>query len=122
MGDNVVGQGQRNRINMSMGNKYFGKVLAFGKSAASDKVIAYAAIGLGVILVVYFLLGSLGGGKKKSAAKSKATSAKTANGRSSTPSKRSSRAKSPAPAPSPEPEVEGVKRSARLRSRTPKKK
>jgi hypothetical protein len=104
---------------MSMGNKYFGKVLAFGKSAASDKVIAYAAIGLGVMLVVYFLLGSLGGDKKKGAKKGKAAPAK-ANGRSSTPSKRSSRSKSPAPAPSPE--AEGVKRSARLRSRTPKKK
>ena len=108
-----------------MGNKYFGKVVAFGKSTASDKVIAYAAIGLGVILVVYFLLGSLGGKNKGTATKkSKPSSSKPANGRSSTPSKRSARSKSPAasPATASSPEPEGVKRSARLRSRTPKKK
>lgn len=105
-----------------MGNKYFGKVLAFGKSAASDKVVAYAAIGLGVILVLYFLLGSLGGKMKGSASKKSKSPSKAAKGRSSTPSKRTSRSKSPAPAPAPSPEAEGVKRSARLRSRTPKKK
>ena len=108
---------------MAVGNKYLSGLLAFGKCAKCDKMIAYAAIALGVILVVYFLIGT--SGKAKGGAKGKTTSAAKAspakaNGKSST-SKRNARSKSPAPrAESPAPE--GVKRSARLRSRTPKKK
>ena len=107
---------------MAVGNRYFNGILAFGHGA-NDKMVAYAAIALGVILVVYFLLGSTDGGKtaKKSASKSPA---KAATVRSATPTKRASRSKSPAASPkeaSPEPSST-VKRSARLRSRTPKKK
>jgi hypothetical protein len=108
---------------MAVGNKYLSGVLAFGKGAKGDKMIAYAAIALGAILVVYFLVGTSGnakGGAKGKKITPKASPAKATNGKSPT-SKRNSRSKSPAPrAESPAPE--GVKRSARLRSRTPKKK
>ena len=107
---------------MAVGNKYLSGLLAFGKGAKGDKMVAYAAIALGVILVVYFLIGTSGnakgGAKGKKTPAAKASPAK-ANEMSSTP-KRNSRSKSPARAESPAPE--GVKRSARLRSRTPKKK
>ena len=107
---------------MVVGNKYLSGLLAFGKGAKGDKMVAYAAIALGVILVVYFLIGTSGkeegGAKGKKISAAKASPAKV-NGKNSTP-KRNSRSKSPARAESPAPE--GVKRSARLRSRTPKKK
>lgn len=111
---------------MAVGNKYLKGLLAFGKGAKGDKMIAYAAIALGVILIVYFLMkpndkGAKGKGKKP-AAKGAVPAKAAASGRGSTP-KRAARSKSPAsPKRDESPAPEGVKRSARLRSRTPKKK